>query len=217
VKWIALQIHNPHLTDMAKRALEAGWVDQWKAAGIKVGFWGVSYGDAAKDGTTAAQLTAQYKGDFYIADNEGSYQDGEGDVSRNKTYVDAFQKEADRLGIGKIPRALSSMGRIALDHKPWIENGWDAMPQAYMNDYEHYKPSLSAQFYRDWGWPADRIHPTIGTYPGLVAKDGMKASDYAADLKAAKTTGMSFYLPESYMNDQAYQDWSAALANGLNG
>jgi len=212
VTYITLQINNPGPVGGNIAELEKGWAEQYRKAGIKVGFWGVSYGDAANDAKTAAQLTAKYKGDFYIADCEGSFQAGEGDVSRNRAYVDAFQAEATRLGIGKIPRALSSMGRVALDFKPWIDNGWDAMPQTYWNDYTVYQPSKNVKFWEDSGWPKGRIHPTIATYTTTgdqTAKIGL--DDYFADLKAAGTTGFSYYLPESYLDEEGYRKLGAGI------
>ena len=40
----------------------------------------------------------------------------QGDPALNRVYVEAFDAAADP----KLPRALSSMGRVALDMKPWI-------------------------------------------------------------------------------------------------
>jgi hypothetical protein len=220
VTWVALQINNPGPVDANVNALKNGWADPLRAAGIKVGFWGVSYGtNAATDARTAADLTSQLKGDFYIADCEGAFQAGEGDPARNKTFVDAFQDQATKDGIGNIPRSLSSMGRVALDMKPWIDNGWDAMPQAYWNSYEQYQPSRCVQFYEDWGWPKDRIHPTIATYDGSSEGHATPKSiaQYDADLKASGTTGFSYYLPESYLDDATYQALKAGIADGMDG
>lgn len=207
--WIALQIHNADEVPSNTVTLP-GWADEWRKLGFRVGFWGVSYGEgkAADDARTAARLTAKYGGDFYIADVEGAFQLGEGDIGQNRAFVEAFQAEATARGIGGVPRALSSMGRVALDMRPWLENGWDTLPQAYWNDYQVYQPSLCVAFYNkesEPSWPLARIHPTIGTYPRSRGGDQTRTitlKDYVADLKAAKTTGWSFYLPENYL-DQA--------------
>jgi hypothetical protein len=219
VGWVALQVNNGGVNGEATAALERGWAAPFKAAGIKVGFWGVSYTEPEKDAIDAAQLTKKYGGDFYIADCEGDFQFGQGDVGRNKRFVDAFQSEATRQGIGTIPRALSSMGRVALDMKPWLDNGWDSMPQAYWNSYEHYSPSLSAKFWEESGWPKGRIHPTIATYDGSSEGKARPKSiaEYAADLKTAGTTGVSYYLPESYLDDGKLAEWTAAMKAGMNG
>jgi len=214
VTWVSLQIANPGAVGENVAALQSGWADRLREQGIKVGFWGVSYGEnAATDARTHAQLTAQYEGDFFIANCEGAFQDGQGDVSRNRAYAEAFQAEAARQGIGGVPRALSSMGRVALDMKPWIDGGWDAMPQAYWNSYEHYQPSLCTKFYEDWGWPKGRIHPTIATYDSSSEGNARPKSiaEYAADLKAAGTTGFSYYLPESYLDDAKWAELGAAI------
>ncbi|MFL5319642.1 MAG: hypothetical protein ACJ790_08280 [Myxococcaceae bacterium] len=219
VTWITLQIHNGgNERSDNEAALMNGWADAWRAKGFKVGFWGVSYGNAENDGRLAAQLTAKYHGDFYNADCEGPFQSGEGDPARNKQFVDAFQDEANKEGIGKIPRSLTSMGRVALDMKPWIDNGWDAMPQAYWNDWKVYQPSLCVKFYEDSGWPKDRIHPLIGTYGATGDQTEPKQiKDYVADLKAGGTTGISYYLPENYLDENEYQQLLDGMKNGMNG
>ncbi|MBX7101494.1 MAG: hypothetical protein K1X89_27515 [Myxococcaceae bacterium] len=217
VQWVTLQINNggPNAKNVAQ--LDAGWADQWRAAGFKVGFWGVSTTEPERDAREAAQLTAKYHGDFYIADCEGSFQDGEGDVGRNARFVNAFQDEAQKQGIGDLPRALSSMGRVALDMKPWINGGWDAMPQAYWNSYEHYQPSKCVQFYEDWGWPKDRIHPTIATYDGSSEGNARPKSlaEYSADLATTGTHGFSYYLPEDYLGDQGYAQLGQMIHPGV--
>jgi hypothetical protein len=96
---------------------------------------------------------------------------------------------------------------VALDMKPWIDEGWDAMPQAYWNSYAVYQPSRCVDFYTQTGWPLGRIHPTIATYTGEGEKRTVSLQDYERDLKCRTTVGFSYYLPESYlgMNDSAYE------------
>ena len=226
VAWIALQIDNGGgvRADSAS-AVEAGWADQWRAAGLKVGFWGCPRGagqhgkqsaiDEAvpivkADSALAVKLAAKYHADFYIADCEDSFQGyNQTDPAPllNRVYVDAFKSAAAAAGIANLPRALSSMGRVALDMEPWINEGWDAMPQAYWNSYAVYQPSLCVDFYTQAGWPTDRVHPTIGTFTGEGANRTVSLQDYAKDLKTRATTGFSYYLPESYLgtNDSAYK------------
>jgi hypothetical protein len=226
VGWIALQIDNGGKTrkDNAS-AVEAGWADQWRAAGFKTGFWGCPRGigehgkqsaiDAAAplvraDAELAVKLAAQYRADLYIADCEDPYQSynpADPAPALNRVYVEAFKRAAAAAGLANLPRALSSMGRVALDMKPWIEEGWDAMPQAYWNAYAVYQPSLCVDFYMQAGWPIDRLHPTIATFTSEGEKRTVSLPEYARDLRARATTGFSFYLPESYlrMNDGLYQ------------
>ncbi|MBX5482989.1 MAG: hypothetical protein IRZ16_14280 [Myxococcaceae bacterium] len=73
------------------------------------------------------------------------------------------------------------------------------------------------KFYEDWGWPKDRIHPTIATYQPTGDATPKQVKDYVADLKAAGTTGISFYLPESYMDDTQWAQFVQGLADGMNG
>jgi len=219
VGWITLQIDNTgKARDDNIAAIERGWASQWRAAGFKVGFWGCPRGvgthgsksavDAAipqvqADARLGATLTAKYGGEFYIADCEDSFQSydlKDPTPQLNRIYVEAFKKAAAASGIPNIPRALSSEGRVALDMQPWIQEGWDAMPQAYWNSYAVYQPSRCVDFYvKEAAWPIDRVHPTIATYSGEGENRHVTLEEYAADLKTRKTTGFSFYLPESYL------------------
>jgi hypothetical protein len=226
VAWIALQIDNGgRVRDDNASAIEKGWADSWRAAGFKVGFWGCPRGvgqhgkqsavDEATslveaDAALAVKLAAKYHADLYLADCEDPFQGynpADPAPALSRVYVAAFKRAAAAAGISKIPRALSSMGRIALDMEPWINEGWDAMPQAYWNSYAHYQPSRCVDFYMQAGWPIDRIHPTIATFTGEGENRTVSLQDYAGDLKARATTGFSYYLPESYLglNDGAYK------------
>lgn len=227
IKWIALQIDNGggKRADNAS-AIERGWADAWRKAGFKVGFWGCPRGvgkhgeqsavDAAipivqADAGLAANLTAKLHGEFYIADCEDSFQSynpKDPTPALNRVYVEAFTKAATAARIANIPRALSSEGRVGLDMQPWIQGGWDAMPQAYWNAYAVYQPSLCVDFYvHDGGWPIGRIHPTIGTFTGEGENRKVTLEQYGADLNTRNTTGFSFYLPESYLksDEHAYK------------
>ncbi len=227
VVWVALQIDNTgNIRTDNVSAIERGWADRWREAGFKVGFWGCPRGvtkhndeavmaESARlvetDAALGVRLTVQCKGEFYIADCEDGYQGynpKDPAPLLNKVYVDAFESAAKAAGLAKMPRALSSMGRVALDMRPWIEAGWDAMPQAYWNSYAVYQPSKCVDFYvNDTGWPIGRVHPTIATYTGEGENRTVTLQDYATDLKTRSTRGFSFYLPESYLglkNDSAY-------------
>lgn len=234
VKWIALQIDNGGgVRKENVEAIESGWAEAWRRQGFKVGFWGCPRGvsqhdsqaavDAAiplvqADAALAVKLTAKYHGELYIANCEAyfqSFSQKDPTPALNRVYVDAFKHAADAAGIGKMPRALSSMGRVALDMQPWIDGGWDALPQAYWNSYAVYQPSLCVDFYvKEAGWPIERIHPTIATYPGEGEKRSVSLQDYAADLKKRATIGFSYYLPESYLlfDERAYAQLSAMAA-----
>ena len=226
VAWITLQIDNGGAVraDNAS-AIEAGWADRWRAKGFQVGFWGCARGisqhgsqkafDEAvpivkADAALAVKLSARYHADHYIADCEDHYQGytpTDPAPRLNRVYVEAFKSAAAAAGISDLPRALSSMGRVALDMEPWIAEGWDAMPQAYWNAYAVYQPSLCVDFYLQAGWPIDRIHPTIGTFTSEGEKREVSLPQYDKDLKTRATSGFSFYLPESYLrtNESAYR------------
>lgn len=223
IAWLALQIDNGgNVRADNVAAIKAGWLNAWRKEGFKVGFWGCPRGanqhdsQAAvaaaiplvqKDAELGVKLTAKYGGDLYIANCEAHYQSfsaNDPTPALNRVYVDAFRLAADAAGIGKLPRALSSMGRVALDMQPWIEDGWDVLPQAYWNSYAVYQPSLCVDFYeKETGWPIERVHPTIATYPGEGEKRSVSLQDYAVDLKKRATVGFSYYLPESYLHFDA--------------
>jgi hypothetical protein len=229
IAWLSLQIDNggkPREDNIA--ALGRGWVDSWKKAGFKVGFWGAPRGVAQHnsdkafadalplvqaDAILAAHLTSRYHGDFYIADCEDSYQaynPKDPAPALSRIYVDAFQRAANSNGIRSIPRALSSEGRVALDMQPWITNGWDVLPQAYWNSYAVYQPSKCIDFYvHEAGWPMRRIHPTIATFTSEGERRTIPLKQYAEDLRTRPIKGFSFYLPESYLglkNPAAYDE-----------
>jgi hypothetical protein len=227
VAWISLQIDNGgNVRTDNTAALEKGWADEWRAAGFKVGFWGCPRGVAQHnkqsavdeaipktqaDARLAVQLCAKYHADLYLADLEDPFQGynpTDPAPALNKVYVEAFKSAATKAGLAKMPRALSSCGRIALDMKPWIDEGWDAMPQAYWNSYAVYQPSLCIDFYTQTGWPIDRIHCTIATYTGEGENHPRTLQEYAKDLATRPAaTGISYYLPEAYLklDDNLYK------------
>ena len=232
VEWISLQIDNGGniRTDNAS-AIEKGWADAWRAAGFKIGFWGCPRGVAQHskqsaldeaipkvqaDAKLAVELCAKYRADLYLADLEDPFQGynpTDPAPALNKVYVDAFMAAAKTAGLTKMPRALSSCGRIALDMKPWIDAGWDAMPQAYWNSYAVYQPSLCFDFYTQTGWPPERIHPTIATYTGEGENHPRTLQEYAKDLATRPVIGISYYLPESYLRlDDALYKQLAEMA-----
>jgi hypothetical protein len=234
VAWIALQIDNGGKVRADNAAaIESGWAAQWRAAGFKVGFWGCPRGVAQHgkqsavdqaiplvqaDAGLAVHLAAKYSADLYLADLEDpfqSYNATDPAPLLNRVYVERFKSAAAAAGIGKLPRALSSCGRIALDMKPWIDEGWDAMPQAYWNSYAVYQPSHCVDFYTQAGWPIERVHPTIATYAGEGENRTVTLQDYAGDLKTTGSTGFSYYLPESYlkMDDSGYKQLARMGAN----
>jgi hypothetical protein len=228
IEWVSLQIDNGgNIREDNVAVIKQGWIKAWREAGFKVGFWGCPRGvsshnseDAVKkaiplveaDAALGVKLTVEHKGDFYIADCEDHYQAynrTDPAPTLNRIYVEAFRKATAAAGIPNIPRALSSMGRVALDMKPWIDAGWDAMPQAYWNSYAVYQPSKCFDFYvKEAGWPTGRVHPTIATYSGEGENRTVSLQQYAADLETRPITGFSFYLPESYLrldNEAGYE------------
>jgi hypothetical protein len=227
VGWIAIQIDNGgKVRDDNASAIERGWAAQWRREGFKVGFWGCPRGitqhgkkealaesipHVKADAELAVRLAAKYHAEFYLADCEDGFQGYNAQdpaPALNRVYVETFHKAAAEAGVLKMARALSSEGRIALDMKPWIDDGWDAMPQAYWNAHAVYQPSKCVDFYVQTGWPIGRIHPTIGTFRGEGENREVTLADYAKDLKTRETVGFSYFLPESYlkMNDAAYRE-----------
>ena len=227
IVWLSLQIDNGgNVREDNVAAVKRGWARAWRDAGFKVGFWGAPRGvirhndpsviaestvHVQEDAKLAVKLIVENQGEFYFADCEDGYQGyNQTDPAPvlNKVYVDAFEAAAKAAGIGKMPRTLSSMGRVALDMKPWIDAVWYAMPHDYCNSYSVYQPRNCVDFYvNDCGWPIGRLHPTIATFTSEGEKRTVTLEQYDVDLKARRTKGFSFYLPESYLglnNDKAY-------------
>ena len=221
VAWIAIQIDNGgKVREDVVDAIKKGWMSRWKAAGFTVGFWGCPRGvgehseagvkkatpEVQADAALAVRLCKTYHAAFYLADLEDSFQSykpSDPTPALNGVYVEAFKAAAKAAGISDMPRALSSEGRIALDMKPWIDEGWDAMPQAYWCAYAVYQPSKCVDFYVGTGWPIGRIHPTIGTFTSEGEKREVSLAQYDQDLRTRPTRGFSFFEPESFLKADA--------------
>lgn len=201
VKWVALQIGDgTTLNSQALHQLECGFMDQMRAAGIKVGFWGVNRKDPEGEARLMAEQVKKYGADFYIANAEMEYKytgpDGKPDpeaYGRSQRFVEAFRKELPDVAAG-----LSSYGRADMadiDWKVWRDAGFDWLPQAYLNDFDTCDPKLAVDGAVKAGWPKDRVHPTIGVWGGGQTRQ-VPVAEYAERLRAAGSVGFSSYLAE---------------------
>src|SRR5205823_14242103 len=128
--------------------------------------------------------------DFSIADAEAEYKytspSGAPDpeaYARSGRFVSAF-----RALEPKLPAALSTMGArsdaehlIDVDTLKWRDAGFDLMQQAYLNDYEFYRPSRCIRAALNDGWPIEKIHPTFGIWGGGQTRI-VSAGEYLDDI-----------------------------------
>lgn len=201
IKWVALQITDGMtVNDETTRELQAGYIQKLHAAGIQVGFWGVNRNEPEAEARLAADQVKQWGADFYIANAEFEYKytdpQGKPDpvaFERSKRWVDTFRK-----ALPDLPASISSYGRADmadLDWKVWRDNGFDWLPQAYLNEFDINDPKLCVDGAVKAGWPRDRVHPTLGIWGGGQSRI-VSAAEYVERLRAAGSVGFSSYLAE---------------------
>lgn len=218
IKWVALQIADGLTVNAeTEQALAAGYIQRLRAAGIKVGFWGVNRTEPEAEAKLAADLVRKWGADFYIANAEIEYkytsQDGSPSVenwSRSRRWVETFRKELPDIAAG-----LSSYGRADLadlDWKAWRDAGFDWLPQAYLNEFDINDPALCVEGAMKVGWPRDRVHPTLGLWGGGQSRV-VPVSEYVASLRRSGSIGFSSYLAEQ-MSEEDWQNLGEAIAKG---
>lgn len=218
VKWVTLQIADgTTLNEQTVRQLNAGFIQKCQAAGIKVGFWGVNRTQPEAEARLMAEQCKRWGAAFFIANAEMEYKYTGPDGSpapeaygRSQRFVKAFREAAPTL-----TAALSSYGRADmadLDWKVWRENGFDWLPQAYLNDFATCDPALCVEGAVKAGWPKDRVHPTIGLWGGGQSRL-VPASEYEASLRRAGSVGLSSYLGEQ-MSEADWQGLGRMIAKG---
>ncbi len=218
VKWVTLQIADgTSLNEQTQRQLQHGFIQQLRAAGLKVGFWGVNRTEPEAEAKVMAAQCKQWGADFFIANAELEYKYTSADGSpsaeaygRSQRFVKAFREASP-----EIPAALSSYGRADMadiDWKVWRDAGFDWLPQAYLNDFATCDPALTVEGGVKAGWPKDRIHPTLGLWGGGQSRL-VPASEYEASLRKAGTVGLSSYLAEQ-MSEADWAGLTQMIAKG---
>src|SRR5581483_1227679 len=202
--WLALDLAN----------FDPNWVYRFKlASGLPVGGWSVLGGDAQADAQAAVQSVQQNGLAFYIADAESEYgytQNGNVESSaayaRSRQFVSTF-----RAAEPSLPAAVSSYCRPDehdLDWSAWANAGFEFLPQAYVNDFgDRPAPAACVGGAAKW-FPSSRVHPTIGSYSGVL-EGFVSPARWIALLRAAHTTGFSIYPAEVNMSPQDWQAYGA--------
>lgn len=218
VKWVTLQIADgTTLNAQTIRQLEAGFLQKCQAAGIQVGFWGVNRTEPEAEARLMAEQCKKWGAAFFIANAEMEYKYTGPDgapapeaYGRSQRFVKAWREAAPA-----IPTALSSYGRADmadLDWKVWRENGFDWLPQTYLNDFASCDPALCVEGAVKAGWPKDRVHPTIGLWGGGQSRV-VAAAEYEASLRRAGSVGLSSYLAEQ-MSEADWRGLGQMIARG---
>jgi hypothetical protein len=183
---------------------DLGWIERFEqASGLAVGGWSVLGDDPKAD---VAYVVSQIHANglsFYIADAEAPYQ---ADPQRSQEFVTAFRAAEPNL-----PAGLSSLcdaGGIGLS--AWANDGFDFLPQAYVNDFgSGVSPATCVHAAAPW-FPASRVHPTVGSYHGQ--RGWYAPGRYVRLLAQAATTGFSVYPAETAMTAQGWQTYGNAIA-----
>ncbi|MBM3271194.1 MAG: hypothetical protein FJZ01_26475 [Candidatus Sericytochromatia bacterium] len=215
IKWVAVQIADGMTVNTeVEEALRSGYIQKMRAAGIKVGFWGVNRLEPEPEARLAAEQVKKWGADFYIANAEIEYKytaaDGKPSAenfSRSRRWVAEFRK-----ALPDLPAAVSSYGRADmadLDWNAWRKADFDYLPQTYENEFDIYDVREAARGAVKAGWALDRVHPTVGLWGG-GQKRLVPAGEYMAELREAGTVGFSSYLAEQ----MSEADW-AGLAEGI--
>jgi hypothetical protein len=213
--WVVVFLHEGVNED----PVEADWVRRFReASGLPVGGWGVLRSAPLREAALADELVRRYGLDFYVANAEADYEysgpagsDGRR-YERSRRFVTAFRRAQPAL-----PAGLSSYCRADmhdLDWAAWSKAGFALLPQAYVNDFgDDASPAACVRGAHPF-FPAARVHPTIGMYPGQAAS--LAAASYGPLLQQAGTTGFSVYLAETRMPPEEWQALGAAIsARGL--
>jgi hypothetical protein len=211
--WVAVAVHD----GTVENPVDGDWIGRFRrASGLPVGGWGVLRTEPDREAGLAAALVERHALDFYVANPEAeySYSGPDGPSSerfdRSRRFVQAFRSLQPRL-----PAGVSSYcrpDRHDLDWAVWRDAGFDFLPQAYTNDFgEDASPASCADGAASL-FPRDRVHPTVGMYPGVQRVLG--AWGYVRLLRRAGTVGFSVYLAETRMTDDQWGAFGAAIAAG---
>ncbi len=203
VVWLAVRLHDG-LTPVSE-LLKSGWIEPFRAAGIKVGGWGVLREAPEREANLASALLRKYALTFYLANAEAEYKIDAGGVRRRAyVFVRTFRALRPSLAAGLSTYGAASGDNIfghtsdpnasVMDFASWYNAGFDLFPQAYENEDETYAPEQVARHSVNAGWPLTRVHPTIGIYEG--ARGDRSVADYLPALERAGMSGHNVYLGE---------------------
>lgn len=203
--------------DLARHA------DRVRAAGLDVVVWTVLRDRPEAEAELAAELCAEANAVGYIANAEAEHKGDSGGLqARSQAFVSSF-----RARLPDLPAALSTFGaafapfvlghvedpvRGPMDFGPWFRSGFHLLPQAYFNEEEVYAVGASLEHAGRAGWPAGRVHLTLGTYEGRRGR--IPADDYVRELRDGGANGFSLYTAEQ----TALDDWPVyahAVEEGL--
>lgn len=194
-RWAALILADGVTAD----PIEPGWIDRFRSAagsGVALGGWSVLRDQPEREAALASQLLDRHDLDFYIANAEAEFKYSGDDgwsperYGRSKRFVDAFR--ALKPGLAVAVSSFCRADRHDIDWAVWRDAGYHFLPQAYANEFGgSFSPGGCAE--GAGAFPADRVHPTLGTYPSFYR---ISADQYVTMLSSSPTTGFSLYLAE---------------------
>jgi hypothetical protein len=213
--WVAVFVQDGATED----PVENDWIARFRAAsGLAVGGWGALRTEPVREAQLANSLVSRDGLGFYVADAEAEYAySGAGGPSderfwRSGRFVSEFRRLQPTL-----PAAVSSYCRPDqhdLDWGAWSADGFAFLPQAYVNDFgAAASPESCVEGAKPY-FPAARVHPTVGMYPGVARS--LRAASYARLLGRAGTVGFSVYLAETRMTRDDWRTLGGAIrARGI--
>lgn len=185
-------------------------VKQARAAGYLVGGWGYLREGSFEEAKLIAELVAEHRLAFYVADAEGEFAHegaaASAQYARSARFTEQFRALHE---LAKLPAAVTSYGRPSLhplDWAAWQLAGFRFLPQCYWNESSALRPSLCVADARRHGITLDRlrrrrgavswsdrrfVHPMLGCYSG--ARGRVSPVAYVDDLRVAGTRGFSIY------------------------
>jgi len=198
-RWVALWLHHGRARARTNdAALAAGWVDAFRASGLKVCGWGWADAQPRRDAALVAELVARHELDCWIVDAENPYMAGAygGRVERSALFVREFRARFPHL-----PAAVTTYGAaiapwvLPFDYAPWRDHNFALLPQAYLSVAGYLGPQYVVDHAVRAGYPASRVHPMLGI-GWRQQRRAHRAGDYVWRLRAAGTRGFSVFLGE---------------------
>lgn len=178
ISWCAVNVLQGTEVVWADWMDRTNWPSILRSRGITFGLWGYHKTDPVAEAKLASDLIGHFDdpahSTFYIADCEGEYTTSwGGEITRSKAFVQAFRTLRPSR-----PAALSSFGaaiwdfnlNTVFDYKPWQNNQFDFMPQAYFNQAAELEPAHCFEHALAAGWQPNQIHPTVGIYQDTLGR-----------------------------------------------
>jgi hypothetical protein len=196
--WVAVWGHDATIK-RNENYFRAGWLDAFRAAGLKVCAWGGLSTEPEAEAAVAMEVVRDWRFDCYIANAEDAYK-------TDNSGPEAWER-SDRFVASlslSVPVALSTYGAAyppwnlaaVINYTPWRNAGYHLLPQAYWNVCSCYEPLWVIQHSLEAGWPLHLVHPTAGIFSDFSTQWVRTGADYAPLFAQDRALGHSAYLAE---------------------